>query len=149
MAWLDYGPAGARRRIRGTMPFYRHDEQPWWEIRPGVKWQFITGHFAEDGEQIEPGLTMFHQVVQPGYGVPRHRHDLGQESMTVLEGRVEALVDGEVTVMEPGMTALVPEGAVHSFRNLGDSDLKVLFVMSASALRPEFLEDPLGVPAAY
>ncbi|HEX6510727.1 MAG TPA: cupin domain-containing protein [Chloroflexota bacterium] len=131
------------------MPFYRHQDLPWTEIRPGVKWQFITGHFAADGETIEPGLTMFHQVVAPGYGVPRHKHQFGHESMTVLEGNLEALVDGEVRLLGPGITVLVPEGAVHSFRNVGQSESRVLFVISASALKPEFLEDPLGVPATY
>ncbi|HEY3116091.1 MAG TPA: cupin domain-containing protein [Chloroflexota bacterium] len=131
------------------MPFIRHTDQPWTEIRPGVKWQFITGHFAAPDERVGPGLTMFYQVVQPGFGVPRHRHECGDESMTVLEGRVQALVDGEVEVLEPGTTVLVPEGKVHSFRNAGDSELRVMFVIAASALRPEFLEDPKGVPAAY
>jgi quercetin dioxygenase-like cupin family protein len=131
------------------MPFFRHDEQPWTEIRPGVRWQFLVGHFAAEGEDIGPGLTLFHQVVGPGFGVPRHKHALGHESMTVLEGRLEALLDGEVREIGPGTTVLVPEGAVHSFRNIGQSESRVLFVISASALRPEFLEDPKGVPAAY
>lgn len=131
------------------MAFVRHGDQPWTQIRPGVKWQFILGHFADDNEQVGPGLTMFHQVVEPGYGVPRHRHELGDESMTVLEGKLEGFVDGEVQLLEPGMTVLVSAGKVHSFRNIGDTSSEVLFVISANALRPEFLEDPKGVPAPY
>jgi quercetin dioxygenase-like cupin family protein len=69
--------------------------------------------------------------------------------MTVLEGKLQGYVDGEVQQLEPGMTVLVPEGKVHSFRNGGDTESKVLFVISASALRPEFLEDPKGIPAPY
>jgi|SRR5579862_3065203 len=131
------------------MPVFRHDEQPWIETRPGVKWQFITGHVATPEELLDPGLTIFYQAVQPGFGVPRHLHQFGHESMTVLEGRLEALLDGEVRLLEPGTTVLVPEGKVHSFRNIGESESRVMFVISASALRPEFLEDPKGVPAAY
>jgi quercetin dioxygenase-like cupin family protein len=131
------------------MAFVRHDQVPWLETRPGVKWQFLVGHLAEDGEKLGPGLTMFHQCVQPGFGVPRHKHESGDESMTVLEGKLQGYVDGEVQQLEPGMTVLVPEGKVHSFRNVGDIESKVLFVISASALRPEFLEDPKGIPAPY
>jgi len=131
------------------MPIVEHAQQPWTQTRPGVQWQFIAGQVALDGEDVRPGLTMFYQRFEPGYGVPRHRHELGEEVLTVLEGEADVLLDGARGHVTTGMTIVVPEGAVHSFLNTGSGVLRVACVLSASALKSEFLEDSQGLPAPY
>ncbi|MFI5266991.1 MAG: cupin domain-containing protein [Chloroflexota bacterium] len=132
------------------MPIVKHDQLPWTETRPGVQWRFIAGRATGDpDERIRPGLTMFHQAFEPGYGVPRHLHELGDEILTVLEGEAEVLLDGEARSATVGASIVVPAGTVHSFRNAGPGRLLVQCVLNVDAMRAEFLEDPQGVPAAY
>ena len=132
------------------MPVVEHDRLSWTETRPGVQWRFIAGRATSDAaEHIGGGLTMFEQVFEPGYGVPRHFHQTGDEILTILAGEAEALLGGEVHRVAQGVSIVVPAGTVHSFRNIGDGRLHVQCVVSASAMRAQFLEDPQGVPAAY
>ncbi|HLG73030.1 MAG TPA: cupin domain-containing protein [Chloroflexota bacterium] len=131
------------------MPVVERVQQPWTQTRPGVKWQFITGGIAEDGDAPQPGLTMFYQEFEPGYGVPRHKHELGDEIITILEGEAETLMGQQVSHVGPGATLHIRQGTVHSFRNTGDGPLRVECVLSASLLKSEFFEDPQAIPAAY
>ena len=131
------------------MPIVEHKQQPWTQTRPGVKWQFITGGITNDGDQPKPGLTMFYQEFQPGYGVPRHKHELGDEIITVVKGEADSLLGDEVSHVTAGATMHIPQGTVHSFRNTGSGPLRVECVLSASSLCSVFLEDQQAVPAPY
>jgi quercetin dioxygenase-like cupin family protein len=132
------------------MPIVEHERLPWTETRPGVQWRFVSGRAtSEVNEHIGPGLTMFHQVFEPGYGVPRHLHEVGDEILTVLEGEAEVLLDGEARSAGVGASIVVPAGTVHSFRNNGPGRLEVQCVLNVDAMRAEFLEDPQAPPAAY
>ena len=132
------------------MPIVEHDQQPWTETRPGVQWRFIAGRATSDVEDhIGPGLTMFHQAFEPGYGVPRHLHTSGDEILTILEGEAEVLLDKEARLAGVGASIVVPAGTVHSFRNTGPGRLEVQCVLNVDAMRAEFLEDPQAVPAPY
>ncbi len=131
------------------MPVIEHARQPWSQTRPGVKWQFITGGVAEDGDQPRPGLTMFYQEFQPGFGVPRHKHELGDEIITILEGEADTLLGDKVSHVTAGATMHIPQGTVHSFLNTGSGALRVECVLSANLLKSIFFEDQQGVPAPY
>lgn len=132
------------------MPVVEHEQQPWTHTRPGVQWRFIAGRPTTDvDEHIGSGLTMFYQIFQPGYGVPRHRHQIGEEILTMLQGEAEVLLGDEVRHAAAGTSIVVPSGAIHSFRNVGPGELHVQCVLNVDAMRAEFLEDPQGVPAAY
>ena len=132
------------------MPIVEHDSLPWSQTRPGVQWRFISGGSTTDpAKPIGPGITMFEQAFEPGYGVPRHFHEMGDEILTILEGEAEVLLDGQVRRAAVGASILVSAGAVHSFRNAGPGRLLVQCVLNVSAMRSRFLEDPQAVPAAY
>lgn len=49
------------------------------------------------------------------------------ELVTVVEGRLEMEIDGEVTVMEPGDEVLIPARAVHSVRNISTGTSRWLY----------------------
>ena len=132
------------------MPIVEHEQQPWSQTRPGVQWRFIAGRASTDpAEPIGPGLTMFYQTFQPGYGVPRHLHTAGDEILTILSGDADVLLDGDVRQAKAGASIVVPSGTVHSFRNTGPGPLEVQCVLNVDAMRAEFLEDPQAVPAPY
>lgn len=54
----------------------------------------------------------------------RHATD---ELVTVLEGRVEFEIEGEVHHPQAGEELLIPAGAVHSARNIGGTTARWLF----------------------
>lgn len=122
------------------MPIMKRSELPWGEARPGVRWQFIAGKAASDSaDPIEPGLTMFYEVFEPGAGVPRHSHGC-DEILTVLEGQAELQLGDERCLVEPGVSVHVPAGTRHGFRNTGAGCLQVQCVLSASAMRADWVE---------
>jgi quercetin dioxygenase-like cupin family protein len=67
------------------------------------------------------------QTSQPGYATREHSHPY-VETLTVVEGRGEAWLDGEpgTVAMEPGVTIIIPAGRVHGFRVVGDAPLVTL-----------------------
>ena len=66
-------------------------------------------------------LTLALATTPPGGGPPPHRHLAEDELFIVVSGREEYLIDGTWTAVEPGAVVYVPRGAVHTFRNVGDT----------------------------
>ncbi|GLC23816.1 dimethylsulfonioproprionate lyase family protein [Roseisolibacter agri] len=66
-------------------------------------------------------LTLGFATTPPGGGPPPHRHLDEDELFILVSGREEYLVDGAWTAVEPGSVVYVPRGAVHTFRNVGDT----------------------------
>jgi quercetin dioxygenase-like cupin family protein len=91
-------------------------------------------------------------VLEPGGGVPGHRHARYEEALYVLEGTVTAVVDGERYEASAGAFVLVPWGVHHQLYNHTDQRVR-LFDLTVpggieeyyrSACRP--LPGPLGDP---
>ena len=72
---------------------------------------------AETGGALSLGFA----TTPPGGGPPPHRHLDEDELFIVVSGREEYLIDGAWTAVEPGSVVYVPRGAVHTFRNVGDT----------------------------
>lgn len=62
---------------------------------------------------------------EPGAELPEHR-DSAEELLVVLEGTVEATVDGATATMEEGELAVIPPMAPHGARNTSDRPARVL-----------------------
>ena len=82
--------------------------------------------FLLTGEQTDGELTMFLESTGPGGGPPPHYHANEDEWFYPLEGRVEFFKDGEWTEVPMGTVVYLPKGVIHTFRNCGDSPLKML-----------------------
>lgn len=63
--------------------------------------------------------------LDPGEELGSHT-DSVEETLIVLEGRIEAKVGEETTVASKGGLVLVPEMIEHNFRNIGKEKAKVL-----------------------
>lgn len=71
-----------------------------------------------------PGREVYQLRVDfaPGSAFPRHRHP-GEEIIYVIEGAIEYQLDGEAPViLKAGDVLFVPDGAVHSAKNAGDTN---------------------------
>ena len=81
------------------------------------------------GRDTEGRVAVFEEVVDPGIGPPLHTHRSQMEIFHVIEGQFRFQIDGEVIELGAGGSALVPAGAVHAFRNIGDSPARIHFEM--------------------
>jgi mannose-6-phosphate isomerase-like protein (cupin superfamily) len=72
---------------------------------------------------------MFMVQYEPAGVAGAHDHPF-EETYYFLEGRAEALFDGETYECGPGDVAWAGVGCVHGFRNLGDGPLRWLETQS-------------------
>ena len=89
----------------------------------GATYRTILGDDTAEELPIRTGI----QVSPPGYQTRIHAHPY-VETITVLEGRGEAWLDGDErkVTLEPGVTIAIPANRKHAFRALGDKPLVTL-----------------------
>ena len=89
----------------------------------GATYRTILGDDTAEGLPIRTGI----QVSPPGYQTRIHQHPY-VETITVLEGRGEAWLDGDErkVTLEPGVTIAIPANRRHAFRALGEKPLVTL-----------------------
>ena len=86
-------------------------------------------------EDFDSCITFMHETtLPPGTSIGRHEQIGNEELYYVVEGIGEMTVDDETTVMEPGDVCLTKNGSYHSFRNIGNTDLRIIVI---EALVPE------------
>ena len=78
-------------------------------------------------------------VLEPGGVVPEHT-DSAEEWLLVLEGTVEATVDGQTVTLTEGQLGWVPAIAPHSAVNTGDGTARILGFFAASTNVSHFTE---------
>lgn len=82
--------------------------------------------FHIGGAETGGKYTAFTNVTPPGNGPPPHYHTNEDEWFMPLEGRVEFFLDGAWREVPPHTVIFVPRGTVHTFRNCGDTPLRML-----------------------
>ncbi len=88
------------------------------------------------GAETKGAVAVFEELVPPGSGPPRHTHREQLEIFHIIEGKLRFEVSGETFECEAGAAAVVPAGAIHAFRNIGDAPARIHFEM-IPALRSE------------
>ncbi len=99
------------------------------------------------GRQTEGRTAVFEEIVDPGTGPPLHRHFEQVEIFHVIEGKLLFEVDGERIEREAGGTAVVPAGAAHSFRNIGEEKATIHYELLPALNSEEFFERILAAEA--
>jgi len=94
----------------------------------------ITWRSAEEKNRITTGISIYPE----GTGAPLHLHHC-DEQVTLLEGRGEVEIAGQVTPLEPTDTAYVAAGTEHAFRNTGDTPMKILWVYTSALVTRTFV----------
>jgi quercetin dioxygenase-like cupin family protein len=80
------------------------------------------------------GHTLGRVVIRRGMANPRHRHSNCEESLFLLQGRLEHSVGDEVVTMQAGDSLVVEAGVRHNAKSVGDGDA-VMIVAYSSAER--------------
>ena len=83
--------------------------------------------------------------IPPGGGPPPHRHDF-EETVSVLEGELEATFRGAKQLVRAGETIHIPANAPHQFRNASSQPVRMLCICAPSGQEEFFRET--GVPVA-
>ncbi|WP_435877079.1 cupin domain-containing protein [Streptomyces acidicola] len=76
-------------------------------------------------------------IVQPGERIAEHYHPYSEEFVYVTHGTFEVDLEGEPHALRPGQGMLIPLNTRHRFRNVGDSEARMVFHLGPLAPRPE------------
>ena len=66
----------------------------------------------------------------PGGGIGEEVHDKEDQILYFVAGKGEAILEGEIQIVEEGDAVLVHHGTKHNFKNTGGSDLKIITTYS-------------------
>jgi len=98
------------------------------------------GETVEDSDEY----TLVYNELEPGARIGTHR-DSVDELVFVIEGTVEATVDGESVTATAGELAVVPAETPHSVRNTGSATAELLGFFATGDVDSTFEKNP--VPA--
>jgi quercetin dioxygenase-like cupin family protein len=72
----------------------------------------------------------------PGNGADKHRHPY-DETFVILEGVIEAILDGTVHRVESGHILVIPANTWHEFKNRSDKPLLMVNIHAAPQMIQE------------
>lgn len=105
--------------------------------------------FVVTGEDSNGSVAVFELGVPVGdrLRAPAHSHDHYEETIFVTHGVLTFTVNGERIDISAGEALCVPRGAVHSFANEGDDDVRAIVSLSPAAIGPAFFRESSQVLA--
>ncbi|MFJ6722708.1 cupin domain-containing protein [Streptomyces sp. NPDC091259] len=75
-------------------------------------------------------------MVQPGDRIAEHYHPYSEEFVYVVCGRLEVDLDGDPHPLLPEQGLLIPTNVRHRFRNVGDTEARIVFHLGPLAPTP-------------
>ena len=94
----------------------------------GISWN-ILGQIYVPKQHAESSFS-WHATFPVGTFVPPHIHPTQEEFVYMLEGRLDVILDGQESHVEPGDLVRLPRGIPHGLFNRTDSDVKCYFWVS-------------------
>ncbi|MDJ0380058.1 cupin domain-containing protein [Streptomyces sp. G-G2] len=76
-------------------------------------------------------------IMGPGESIAEHYHPYSEEFVYVVAGYLEVDLDGEAHPLRTDQGLLVPLNVRHRFRNVGDTEARMVFHLGPLAPRPE------------
>jgi quercetin dioxygenase-like cupin family protein len=90
-----------------------------------------------NGFENNANVSFFLVDFSPGVGPQKHRHPY-EETFIVLEGEMEAIVDGKTYIVKEGNIMVVPAGKWHEFTNKTDKKLKTVNIHPVAVMDTEW-----------
>ena len=100
--------------------------------------------FLATGDDTDGKYAMFEATVYPGGGPPPHVHSREEEAFYLLDGEITFMIDGKSVTLSSGMSANIPIGVLHAFKNETEKPAKMLITVAPAGLEQMFLA--VGVP---
>ena len=91
----------------------------------GIEARILAPGAATGGQ-----LAMLEETTAPGKGPPLHVHHRQTEIFRFLEGEYELAVGELRYLATAGAAAIVPPGVPHTFRNVGATPARLLFILT-------------------
>jgi mannose-6-phosphate isomerase-like protein (cupin superfamily) len=124
-----------------TRGIHRHRaEYSWFDPFPGER---VALHVT--GKETDGKFACGEALLEPGAGQPLHIHHNIDELLYVLAGQIDFSIQGRRFRTGPGGFVFVPQGSIHAFRNLSDTQARMLGIFSPPHLDGMF-EAMLGQP---
>ncbi len=76
-------------------------------------------------------------IMKPGERIGEHYHPYSEEFVFVVSGKLEVDLDGETFPLRPDEGLMIPVDMRHRFRNIGDTEARMVFHLGPLAPRPE------------
>lgn len=93
-----------------------------------------------NGFENNSTVSFFLCDFSPGIGPKKHRHPY-EETFIVLEGEMEAKVDGKTYIVKEGNIMVVPAGKWHEFTNKTDKKIKTVNIHPVAVMDTEWYDD--------
>ena len=101
----------------------------------------IGVRFMIPGDDTEGAFSLVEHPMPPRHlAAPLHRHNREDEYSFVLEGRMGALLGDDVVEAGPGDLVYKPRGQWHTFWNAGDTECRILEIISPAGFEKFFEE---------
>lgn len=91
------------------------------------------------GQETAGRLCLLVDHPRPGWSLPPHRHADEDETIHVVEGRFENVIDGHRSESGPGDTVHIPRGTLHSGGVIGAEPGRRVVVFSPAGVERLFL----------
>jgi quercetin dioxygenase-like cupin family protein len=78
--------------------------------------------------QEGPNFALRRFIMQKGGGMPRHTNSVEHEQY-VLHGEATITIDEETYEVKAGDVVFIPEGAIHSYQNIGEEPFEFLCIV--------------------
>lgn len=79
------------------------------------------------GFQHNSNVSFFIVKFPKGIGAIKHRHPY-EETFIIINGKIEAIVDGNTKIIEGGNIMIVPPNTWHEFKNCSDDPLLMISI---------------------
>ncbi|MFE4972253.1 cupin domain-containing protein [Kitasatospora sp. NPDC056651] len=76
-------------------------------------------------------------IVKPGERINEHYHPYSEEFVFVVCGDLEVDLDGRTHPLKPDQGLMIPINMRHRFRNVGDTEARMVFHLGPLAPRPD------------
>ncbi|MBA3364669.1 MAG: cupin domain-containing protein [Actinobacteria bacterium] len=91
------------------------------------------------GREHGARVSFFVTSHRRGEGPDAHRHPY-EETFLVQEGSTEFTVDGETVTVHAGTVVVVPAGAIHSFKAVGDGVTRQVNIHPVGEMVTEWIQ---------
>ena len=94
--------------------------------------------FKATGKQTSGTFTIIDQVINPQSGPPPHIHHREDETFYIHQGKFSFLCGDNESILEAGSFAYIPKGTLHTFKNIGEDQGRIMVIITPAGLEEFF-----------
>jgi len=123
------------REAKNGFPYINNNDVTFVEVKNIMPYGKELAVF--NGFENNANVSFFLVDFSPGVGPKKHRHPY-EETFIVLEGEIEAIVEGKTYLVKEGNIMVVPAGKWHEFTNKTDKKIKTVNIHPVAVMDTEW-----------